>query len=100
MLATAIPVAAAIAKISGRPSRSGAVPAAWGRGVVMEAPGESDVARNGPQLGCPVRQFNHGLVDIAPAPAFRRVIAFDDRVASRVEMGGGVAVRALVAAAD
>src|SRR4051812_26040146 len=40
------------------------------------------------------------LVDIAPAPAFGRIVALDDRVSAAVEMRGGVAVRAVVAAAD
>ena len=40
------------------------------------------------------------IVDIAPAPAFRRIVAFDDRMAGGVEVRGGVACSATVAAAD
>src|SRR5581483_9883490 len=47
-----------------------------------------------------VAEVEERLVDIAPAPALRRVVALDDRVLRRVEMLGGVAVRRIVAAAD
>ena len=40
------------------------------------------------------------LVDVAPAPAFGRVIALDDRMPGGVEMLGGVACSGIVAAAD
>ena len=40
----------------------------------------------------PVRQIEHDLIDIAPAPSFRRIVAFDDRMAGGVEMLGGVLV--------
>src|SRR5690606_2943426 len=59
-----------------------------------------DVTRNRPELRRLVWQRDFHFIDIAPAPAFRRVIAFDDRVRSGVEMRGGVPVRRIVAAAD
>ena len=40
------------------------------------------------------------LVDVAPAPAFGRVIAFDDRMPGRVEVLRRVTVGGIVAAAD
>ena len=40
------------------------------------------------------------IVDVAPAPAFRRVVSLDDRVAGFVEMLPGMAMRRIVAAAD
>ena len=46
------------------------------------------------------RQIEQHLVDIAPAPAFRRIVALDHGMAGRVEMRGGVFVRGIVAAAD
>ena len=50
--------------------------------------------------GLAVGEVEHDFVDIAPAPAFRRVVAFDERVAGGVEMLGGMLVRGTVAAAD
>src|SRR4051812_25261781 len=47
-----------------------------------------------------LRQVEEHLVDIAPAPALRRVITFDHRMAGGMEMGACMAVRRLVAAAD
>ena len=47
-----------------------------------------------------VRKIEHRLVDIAPAPALRRIIALDDRMARGLEMPGRVLVRGLVAASD
>jgi len=43
-------------------------------------------------------ELDHHLVDIAPAPAFRRIIAFDDRMLAAVKMLGGVLAARLVAA--
>src|ERR1700752_209657 len=40
------------------------------------------------------------LVDVAPSPAFRRIVALDDRMMRRVKVPCGVAVGRLVAAAD
>src|SRR3569623_685540 len=67
-------------------------------GMVLRLP--SDVPRDRPPLRRPVGQIDHRLVDIAPAPALGRIIAFDDRVTGRMEMRGRVAVRRIVAAAD
>src|SRR3954469_5331190 len=50
--------------------------------------------------GLAVRQGEHDLIDIAPAPAFRRVITLDDRVLGGVEMLGGVLVGGIIAAPD
>ena len=47
-----------------------------------------------------VRQVEECLVDVAPAPVFGWIVAFDDRVAGGVEVLGGVPVRRIVAAAD
>src|ERR1700730_2966669 len=60
----------------------------------------SNIARNRPELrGRAVGKIEHDLVDVAPAPAFRRIIAFDHRMAGGVEMFGGVTVGRAVAAA-
>src|SRR4051812_39941988 len=48
----------------------------------------------------PIRQVEIDFVDIAPAPAFGRIIAFDDRMARRMIMFGRVTVRGIIAAAD
>src|SRR5277367_4502775 len=45
-------------------------------------------------------EVEHHLVDVAPAPAVRRVIGFDDRMTCGVKVFGGVAVRRVVATAD
>ncbi len=47
-----------------------------------------------------VRQVEHHFIDITPAPAFRRVVAFDDGVLGFVEMFGRMLVRRVVATAD
>src|SRR5271169_3898554 len=47
-----------------------------------------------------IAEVEHHLVDIAPAPAVRRVVGFDDRMACRVKVLGGVAVRRVVATPD
>src|SRR6478672_8601559 len=61
----------------------------------------SDPTRDRPQLRRDVlAEIEEDFVDIAPAPALRRVVALDDRMAGGVIMGGCVPVGALVAAAD
>ena len=45
-----------------------------------------------------VGQVEHHLVDIAPAPAFRRIITLDDWMLRPVKMLGRVTVRRLVTA--
>lgn len=40
------------------------------------------------------------LIDIAPSPALRRIISFDDRVSDLLEMRPGVPKGRIVAAAD
>ena len=61
----------------------------------------SDVARDRPVLRRrAIAEIEDDLVDVAPAPAFRRIVALDDRMAGRVEVLGGVTVRRAVAAAD
>src|SRR3954453_14066518 len=47
-----------------------------------------------------VRQVEQHFVDIAPAPAFRRIVAFDHRMGGGMEMRGRMLVRRIVAAAD
>src|SRR5258708_26289441 len=48
----------------------------------------------------PVGQIEQDLVDKTPAPALRRVVAFDDRMPGGMKMPGGVLVGRIVAAAD
>src|ERR1700687_2342668 len=47
-----------------------------------------------------IAQIEQYLIDITPAPSFRRVVTLDDRMARGVEMLGGVLVGRIVAAAD
>src|SRR5690349_2812028 len=47
-----------------------------------------------------VAEIDEHFVDIAPAPAFRRIVAFDDRVPGGVEMLRGMLVGRIVATAD
>src|SRR5260370_2558716 len=47
-----------------------------------------------------VAQVEHDVVDIAPAPALRRVITFDDRVPCLLEVSRRVPVRRVIAATD
>ena len=47
-----------------------------------------------------IAEVEHDLVDVAPPPAFGRVIAFDDRMAGSVKVLCGVAVRRVVATTD
>src|SRR5690349_599871 len=60
----------------------------------------SDVARDRAQLRRLIGQVDYLVVDITPAPSLRRIVAFDDRVARRMEMRGGVAMRRIIATAD
>jgi hypothetical protein len=50
--------------------------------------------------GGAIAEVEHDFVDVTPAPAFGRVIAFDDWMTRLVKMLGGVAVRRIVATAD
>src|SRR5579871_1643835 len=47
-----------------------------------------------------VRQVEQHLVDIAPAPAFRRIVALDDGMAGGMKMLGRVLVGGIIATAD
>src|SRR3977135_581486 len=47
-----------------------------------------------------VRQIEQDFIDIAPAPAFRRIVALDDRMLGGVEVLGGMLVGGIVATAD
>src|SRR5271163_4373997 len=47
-----------------------------------------------------VGEIEHHFVDVAPSPAFGRIVAFDDRMAGGVKMLGCVPVRRLVATSD
>src|SRR5881397_934580 len=63
--------------------------------------GASDVPRDRAVVrGRAAGEVERHLVDVAPSPTFGRVVAFDDRMAGRVEVLGGVMVRRAVAAAD
>src|SRR5882757_1245748 len=69
--------------------------------ISMAPPRNSIVARDRPVMRChPVGKIQHDLVHIAPPPAFRGIIAFDDRMAGGVEMLGRMLVLRIVAAAD
>src|ERR1700733_12301923 len=48
----------------------------------------------------PVRQIEQDFIHIAPAPSFRRIVAFDDGMSGGVEMFGGMFVGRIIAAAD
>src|SRR6266700_2014078 len=62
---------------------------------------ESIVARDWTVMRrLPVRKIEQDFIDIAPAPAFRRIIALDDRMLGGVEVLGRVLVGGIVAAAD
>src|SRR5664279_927692 len=61
----------------------------------------SIIARDRPVMRrLPVRQVEQHLVDITPAPPFRRIVALDDRMPGGVEMLRRVLVGRIVAAAD
>jgi len=45
-------------------------------------------------------EIDHLVIDVAVAPPFRRVVAFDDRVLRSVEVLACVAIRRIVAAPD
>src|SRR5260370_18823960 len=47
-----------------------------------------------------VRKIEQHFIDIAPAPAFRRIVALDDRMLGGVEVLGRVLVGGIVATAD
>src|SRR5580700_4434314 len=47
-----------------------------------------------------IGKIEHDFVDVTPAPAFRRIVAFDDGMARRMEVFGGVAVRRIIATPD
>src|SRR5260370_19133219 len=62
---------------------------------------DSVIARDFPVMRrLAVRQVEQHFIDIAPAPAFRRIVAFDDWMAGGVEMRRRVLVRGIVAAPD
>ena len=48
----------------------------------------------------PLRKIEQHFVDVTPAPAFRRVIGFDDRMPGGAKMPGGVSIGRLIAATD
>src|ERR1700682_3182929 len=48
----------------------------------------------------PIGQIQHHLVDITPAPSFRRIVALDDRMLGRMKMFGCVMIGGFVAASD
>ena len=50
--------------------------------------------------GFAVGKIKHHFLDIAPPPAFGRVITFDDRMPRRVKVFGRVPARRLVTASD
>src|SRR5215213_7336947 len=61
----------------------------------------SVVSWNRPDLWCRVvAEVDHDLVDIAPAPAFGRIVALYDGVLGRMKMFGGVLAVRLIATPD
>src|SRR5471032_570803 len=61
----------------------------------------SIITGNRPNLrGDVAGQIEHHFVNIAPSPAFGRIIAFDDGMLGAVKMLGGMLAAGLVAAAD
>lgn len=53
----------------------------------------SVVSRNGTELWRhAIAQLKHDFVDVAPAPPFRWIIAFDDGVAGLVKVLGGMSI--------
>jgi hypothetical protein len=59
------------------------------------------IARNRTVVRCgAIAEVEHDLVHVTPSPAFRWVIAFDDRMARLMKMLRGMAVRRVVATAD
>jgi hypothetical protein len=51
-------------------------------------------------LGChAIRQIKSNLINVTPAPAFRRIIAFDDRMPGGMKVFVSVPVRRVIAAA-
>jgi len=69
--------------------------------LLNEALDALNVARNGTVLRCRIiAEVEHDLVDVTPSPTFRRIVAFDDRMAGLVEVPGCMPVRRLVAATN
>ena len=48
----------------------------------------------------PVAEIQNDLIDIAPAPSFRRIVGFDDRMVSLVKVFGSMPMRRAVAATN
>jgi hypothetical protein len=60
----------------------------------------SNISRDRPHLRSLIGEIDHDLIHIAPSPTLRRVIALDDRVLGRMEMGRGMAKGRVIATAD
>jgi len=72
-----------------------------GRSGVRSPLGGSVISGNSIQVRRrPVRKIEHHLVDVTPAPPFRWIIGFDDRVPGSVKVFCRVAIGRLIAAAD
>ena len=50
--------------------------------------------------GLALRKIEHDLVNVAPTPAFRRIISFYNGMLRGVEMSGRVFIGRIIAAAD
>jgi len=50
--------------------------------------------------GGPVREVEEDLIDVAPAPAFRRIVTFDDGMSGLMKVLGCMLVGRRIAAAD
>jgi hypothetical protein len=64
-------------------------------GQTLDEPPDRSVLRR----GVPV-QIDRDLIDIAPSPAFRRIVALNDRMSGRVKMLPRVPPGGLIAAAN
>ena len=47
-----------------------------------------------------IGKIEYHFIEITPAPTFRWIVAFDDRMASRVKMFGCMPIRRIIATAD
>ena len=52
------------------------------------------------ELLCGMVKLDENLIDIAPTPTLRWIVALDDRMSARPKMLGGVLAGRLVAATD
>ena len=69
---------------------------AFSGAFLKDVSSSSDIAGNGAVMwGHPAGEIEHELVDIAPTPTLRRIVAFDDRMMRGMKMLRRVTVREL-----